>query len=32
VYEHLNCYFEGLVIIKVIIVNVSKLFILGVTC
>jgi hypothetical protein len=32
VYEHLNCYLEELVIIRVIIVNVSKLFILGVSC
>jgi hypothetical protein len=31
-YEYLNCYLEGLVIIRVIIVNVFKLFILGVSC
>jgi hypothetical protein len=28
VYEYLNCYLEGLVIIRVIIVNVSKLLIM----
>jgi hypothetical protein len=32
VYEYLNCYLEGLVIIKVIVVNVFKLLILGVSC
>jgi hypothetical protein len=32
VYEHLNCYLKGLVIIRVIVVNVSKLLILGVSC
>jgi hypothetical protein len=32
VYEYLNCYLEGLVIIRVIVVNISKLLILGVSC
>jgi hypothetical protein len=32
VYEYLNCYLEGLVIIRVIVINVSKLLILGVKC
>jgi hypothetical protein len=32
VYEYLNCYLEGLVIIIVITVNISKLLILGVSC
>ena len=30
-YEYLNCYLEGLVIIRVIVVNVSKLWVLGVS-
>jgi hypothetical protein len=32
VYEYLNCYLEGLVIIRVIVANISKLLILGVSC
>jgi hypothetical protein len=32
VYEYLNYYLEGLVIIRVIVVNISKLLILGVGC
>jgi hypothetical protein len=32
VYEYLNCYLDGLIIIRVIVVNVSKLLILGVSC
>jgi hypothetical protein len=32
VYDYLNCYLEELVIIRVIIVNISKLLILGVSC
>jgi hypothetical protein len=31
-YEHLNCYLEGLVRIRVIVVNVFKFLILGVSC
>jgi hypothetical protein len=32
VYEHLNCYLDGLVIIRVIVKNVSNLLILRVSC
>jgi hypothetical protein len=32
VYDYLNCYLKELVIIRVIIVNISKLLILGVSC
>jgi hypothetical protein len=32
VYEYLNCYLEGLVIIRVVVVNVSKLVISRVSC
>jgi hypothetical protein len=32
VYEHLNYYLEGLDIIRVIVVNIFKLWILGVGC
>jgi hypothetical protein len=32
VYDYLNCYLKELVIIRVIIVNISKLLILGVCC
>jgi hypothetical protein len=32
VYEYLICYLGGLIIIRVIVVNVSKLLILGVSC
>jgi hypothetical protein len=31
-YEHLNWYLEELVIIRVVVVNVYKLLILGVSC
>jgi hypothetical protein len=32
VYEYLNCYLKGLVIIRVIVINIFKLLILGVSC
>jgi hypothetical protein len=32
VYDYLNCYLEELVIVRVIVVNIFKLLILGVSC